>query len=304
MHSKQNWVEEDYLRAELEFVIEKYQRRLTTSKLIAARKAIDILLDIIQGEHSNTSTSLPFTTPLVQRAKQESSPYEIKTFSYMTEEEDIEDTIGNPSKKLKSDYTDNVKRQIEQTKSDFKMMMDDMDSSGIGQTDAPGNLRILRLHLISASLIDRFAMKPKSADINIESISEKILGACQNPPLDPSDTEKRCLEELNKTLKKSFKSNKVTYYNTVFCGTPDATLIEGGKVVSAAEFKSDTQRAAAVNQLVVYMTILKIKSGYICLYSKSGNCIVEKVNIATKSEDDLKRRIETYHAYRAALQNK
>jgi hypothetical protein len=119
----------------------------------------------------------------------------------------------------------------------------------------------------------------------------------------PSDTELKCLQELNK-IYPGYTFNSKLYFNAFINGTPDAVLLgPSGDVIRCAEFKytntSDVrqQKSSGINQLNLYLSIFRIPHGDLIIHNSDrgfSHHEVKESKIKAKEKVDLFLKFREY----------
>jgi hypothetical protein len=170
---------------------------------------------------------------------------------------------------------------------------------GIIQAKSAHETAVLRYHCFIASEVDHF---PYTTDWsgNLQDTAYRIMKAVRNPPKS-ADNEQDLLAKLNNHTSKKFELNTTTFSDGVYCGTPDAVLYDNGIIASVAEFKSEKDSLpAAKNQLIVYLVMLKISTGWIVMGPPS-KAKITMVELTAEMTETLRARFSGYQQFLQAL---
>lgn len=190
-----------------------------------------------------------------------------------------------------------LKRYRQRTEHDYHLMK--VGKSGIIQATSTHEVEVLRYHCFIASEVDRFPYNHEWSG-NLSDTSYRIMKTVIYPAKS-AQNEQSLLEKLNEHTSKKFKLNTTTFSDGDYCGTPDAIIYENGVITSVAEFKSEKDSfPAAKNQLIVYLVMFKISTGWIVVGppSKAKFTMVE---LTDEMKANLQSRFYSYKHFLKAL---
>lgn len=219
------------------------------------------------------------------------------------DDDDSEAQCANdhPISKVSGVSRKNAPRALKQfrarTEHDFEVMQAGKYGFICAQTEA--EVAILRYHCFIASEVDQFPYTTEWSG-NLHETAYRIMKAVAHPPKS-ADNEADLLLKLNEHTKKKFESNTSTFSNRIYCGTPDAIYYRKGAITSVAEFKLSNQSfTAAKNQLIVYLVMFDIPSGWI-VTGPPSKVQLTNVELTTEMIDNLKVRYAGYLKFLKAL---
>lgn len=254
----------------LEFALKVYLRKPGIDKNSACLQGIDFFLSILKNQaKENKFSNLTSTT--IGKPDLEATFSDRVTSGMEMFDESVEiDKTNAPLKKIKKTSIEMLKEYKASTRKDFESLLIELELTNPAMTNVGEEIKVLRAHLFSASLAGRFSTVKRKNAATDESLAEKVLGLIDHIPKSASPEEQKCLNFLRSGTKLQFVHNSMTYYNEKYCGTPDAVVLHGNKVVQVAEFKTDLQKSQAISQLSVYLELFKLKKGYVVLTSATG----------------------------------
>ena len=289
--------------------LEKLQKQTTelistyTLDGVSRNEVIGQMLRILAGEliKSDHNSSDEVTTFLSKREKPEvlsrySSPQ--KRFGKASPKTPTLDLFEVEKMETISD----LKSFRRETKSQYERMQR-RSNTGYFETNNKVEKQIIKAHSLSASIVDRFPVDGRR-DANCTPAAERMISAIKHVAEKMTGSEVRCLEELNKKQEHKFTRNTSTFTCGELSGTPDAISRQGDIVVDVAEFKEvmtdskdknafKNQKNAAVRQLQIYMKILGLEGGWICIDDK-GTIKPQKVPIDEELDKKLLKRLEKF----------
>jgi hypothetical protein len=206
-------------------------------------------------------------------------------------------------KGVKKDAPMVLRQFIKRTECDFEAMMARIPLSGINtsgkikvlQTNDPNEISMLGYHCFLASEVRHFPYTTEWVNgcaANSPQMLEpayRILKAVHYSPPSATNQDKKILAMLNEKSRKTFELNEMTFSDGKYRGTPDAILKVKGVITSIAEFKASS-RSEAENQLVVYLTLFNLTSGWIVLGCPSKADVIEVVLDPDMASNQAKRR--------------
>jgi hypothetical protein len=159
--------------------------------------------------------------------------------------------------------------------------------------DDDNSINMIKHLTLSAGIHDRITKGKQGCNLEILS---RIKAEIAHRKAAPSDSELKCLQELNK-IYPGYALNSKLYFNAFVNGTPDAVLLgPSGDVIRCAEFKytntSDVrqQKSNGFNQLNLYLSIFRIPHGDLIIQNSAGSFFhfeVEESKIKAKEKVDL-----------------
>lgn len=248
----------------------------------------------------------------VPRETGKRTPEDIKT----DDEDDDESTgqcmaihPGNIRHRLNRTEAPKMLRQfIKRTAEEFETMLSGIPLSKVTTsggakllaTDDPDEISTLGYQCFLASEVNRFPYTLNWVETwavdksRVEETAYRILRAIQNPPC-VNDKDQQIVEVLNKESKRKFELNQMTFSDGKYRGTPDAILKAKGVITSVAEFKASS-RSEAENQLIVYLTMFKLSSGWIVLGPPSKAQVI-KVTLDDMMVTNQAKRLDYYQKF-------
>jgi hypothetical protein len=208
---------------------------------------------------------------------------------------------GEKESNSKQNPIDVLRSRIERTKHDYDDLLKRLADTGKISTDALDEVELLYTHSLSASV----SVKVPCTGDGIESMKDMasyVLAEISSLPKPPSLLKDEHLQELNRVSKKTFQLNSLTFFGKGYCGTPDAVLYEKGQIKSVAEFKRADQKNAAIDHVRVYLHILGLKSGWVCL-DVSGDVACHRVHQNETAKLMVVKKEETYTEFKKQLCN-
>ena len=208
--------------------------------------------------------------------------------------------LQHTKKERKGSAPDELMSKMKSGRHEFNTIMARMEREQKWWTDSQTEVYFLRLHLLPASIVYRIPHTKDSVRVDSD-LASRILDAAQHPARVMGQTEKKCLLHLNKVTESTYTYNRLTFVGNGFCGTPDALLRKGTKIIAVAEFKPLTEQYAGKYQLLAYMEMLNVDVGYVCLDCPDGSCMLKRYTLSVSEKNVLHRKKEAFFRYKKNL---
>lgn len=295
---------EGYLKDALRNAVESYTLKTKKDWADGVSAAQRILNHMMESPHKQPQHPFGFSQLLNSEGKTE----DIREEQVLGKrkpmiEESPDDSLDNSSMEVLSKKIDTVESLIsfrKDTRAKFAAL-NRSKKAGPYSTDDPATARIIRAHTLGASVIHRITAG--QLDDTKRTISRLIDRVNNLPKGQPTDSEKKCLEQLNDDGSQ-YQHNRKIFLSGVLSGTPDAILMRGGKIAGVAEFKDAktsedgtyrSMKSTAFRQTAIYAKIASLQSGSLCIERNEGVEILDCE--LTKYDDDLNKRVAMYNNF-------
>jgi len=280
------------LETQLNFAVELYSKKTGLSLQKAYTQAMQVIVDGLK-KSMYTSDDNAGASNILGKSDMSTSRSGGLTMLMDAMETTNKGVLGGPSKQLKTTNIDRLRTVRNDSLGTFNHLLIDLHDCSPQFTNVALEIEALRSHLLAASLAYRFAVQERKNAASNESLAGKVLETIENLAKDPSPEEIDALKFLNGSQPLKFVSNKMTYYDTKYCGTPDGVVTEAGRVTAVAEFKTVNMKSEGTTQLLVYLELFNLKEGYLVLTENSKHELV-KITHDDKTKKELSVRYARY----------
>lgn len=206
------------------------------------------------------------------------------------------------SKRIAKNNCYHLFTRIKATQDSYREIEKKIKNEGIFCTENSTEAGILKLHLLTASIVVRVP-HTKNEIADHDDLANRVLDAVNWLPRGPNEDEKESLKKLKKEVDKAFVHNKKTYADGKYCGTPDAVVIDRatGNVTSVAEFKKRGEFNEGKWQLLTYLHIFQLDYGHLVLQEIDDKLVVEPVYKNDDHESKLLKKLELFKNFKGTL---